>query len=54
MNGRMSKKLHKEAVKLAKANWIEYYLAIKKWPFSNRLRFAWAILFTPVKRKVRR
>ena len=54
MNGRMSKKLMKEARKLAKANWMEYYFAIKKWPFSNRLRFAWQILFTPVQRKVKR
>jgi len=43
MNGRMSKKLHKEAVKLAKANWFEYLNAILSWPYIARLRFAWYI-----------
>uniref|UniRef100_A0A6M3K316 Uncharacterized protein n=1 Tax=viral metagenome TaxID=1070528 RepID=A0A6M3K316_9ZZZZ len=44
MNGRMSKKLMREARKLARVNWIEYYNAIRKWPLSNRLRFSHDIL----------
>ena len=44
MNGRMSKKLHKEAMKLARANWMEYVSAICQWPLSARLRFSRDIL----------
>ena len=45
MNNRMSKKLRKEAVKLAKANWFEYVGAIRQWPLRARLRFSQDILF---------
>ena len=51
MNGRVAKKVHKEAVKLAKANWFEYVNAICQWPFRARLRFAWHILFKAKKIK---
>lgn len=53
MSEKQAKKLNRKARKLARANWMEYYLAIKKWPFSVRLRFAWDIL-KPVKRKARK
>ena len=43
-SGRQSKKLHREAMKMARANWFEYVNAICKWPFRARLRFSWHIL----------
>jgi len=45
MNGRVAKKVHEEARKVAKANWLEYVSAICRWPLSNRLRFARDIIF---------
>ena len=45
MNGRMAKKLRKEAMKMAKANWFEYVSAICQWPLKARLRFARDIIF---------
>jgi len=45
MNGRMAKKLHKKAMKMAKANWLEYVSAICQWPLKARLRFARDIVF---------
>ena len=53
MNARVAKKLRKLAQRYAQANWMEYYLAIKKWPFRHRLRFAWDII-RPTKRKAKR
>jgi len=44
MNGRVAKKVHKEARKLARANWFEYLNAILSWPYANRLKFAWYII----------
>ena len=42
MNGRVAKKIRRAA----RRNWIEYVKAIRGWPFSVRLRFAWEILFS--------
>lgn len=41
MNGRMAKKVRK----YSKRNWIEYFNAIREWPWTVRLRFCWHILF---------
>ncbi len=49
MNGRVVKKIKKAA----KRNWIEYVDALRQWPFRNRLRFAWYILFGKQKRRRR-
>jgi len=43
MNQRVARKVHKEARRLAKANWFEYLNAIMSWPYMVRLRFAWHI-----------
>ena len=51
MSHKQTKKLRKLVEKQMKANYMEYYLAIKKWPWQNRLRFAWEILFTPVQKR---
>ena len=40
----MSHKLAKKVRKAVKRNWMEYYLAIRSWPLSIRIRFAWEIL----------
>jgi hypothetical protein len=42
MNGRIAKKIRK----YSRRNWIEYYQAIREWPFLTRLHFCWDILFT--------
>ena len=46
MRGTVVKKLRK----YSKRNWIEYVDALKQWPFRNRLRFCWYILFGRSKR----
>jgi len=40
MNGRVAKKIRN----YSKRAWVEYYQAMRKWPFMARLRFAWALL----------
>lgn len=42
MNGKLAKKLRQ----YSKRNWIEYVRAVKQWPLSARLRFAWHIVFS--------
>lgn len=41
MNGRMAKKVRK----YSQRNWMEYFHAIRQWPFGVRLRFCWQVLF---------
>ena len=41
MNGRIAKKIKK----YAKRNYLSYLTEIRTWPFSNRLRLAWWLLF---------
>lgn len=41
----MRNKLAKKVRKYSRRNWIEYYQAMHKWPFSARLRFCWQLLF---------
>lgn len=41
MNARMAKKIRK----YSKRNWMEYYTAIRQWPFGTRLHFCWNVLF---------
>jgi len=41
MNGRIAKKIRKNT----QHNFFEYVQAVKGWPFGNRLRLCWYILF---------
>lgn len=41
MNSRAAKKIRK----YSRRNWIEYFNAIRQWPFLTRLHFCWDILF---------
>lgn len=41
MNSRVAKKIRK----YSRRNWIEYYKAMRKWPFMVRVRFSWSLLF---------
>ena len=41
----MNNKLAKKIRKVGKRDWIEYYMAMQKWPFLARLRFSWHLLF---------
>lgn len=41
MNARVSKKIRKYSQRA----WVEYYVAMKGWPLSARLRFAWQLIF---------
>ena len=45
MNSKVAKKIRK----YSKRNWIEYVDALMKWPYKNRLQFAWYIV-NPFKR----
>ena len=40
MNGQLAKKLRK----LARRNFMQFYLELCKWPFHHRLRFCWALM----------
>lgn len=41
MNCRTAKKIRK----YSRRNWLQYFHAIRQWPFGVRLRFCWNVLF---------
>jgi len=51
MNSKTAKKQRKLIKKAMEANWTEYFLTMKKQPWTVRWRFAWQILFTPVQKR---
>jgi len=44
----MNQRIVKKIKKYAKRNWMEYLKEVKQWPFSNRWRLCWFILFGKV------
>lgn len=46
MNGSVSKKIRKSVNQATKRNFKQYVDAIRQWPFSNRFRLCWFILFS--------
>jgi len=43
MNGRIAKKIRRHSQRA----WVEYFQAIRQWPFTTRLHFCWDVLFSP-------
>jgi len=42
MNSRVAKKIRRHS----RRAWVEYFQAIREWPFTTRLHFCWDVLFS--------